>query len=121
MSVSHGGEVDEDAWVAGHEVDVLREEHRGVAVGIECKMIVVESACAGKEGGFAGEPTEDGKEGVVIAEQHAFGMPLNADDGFALGALDCFDDAVRGNGTDTESRGWLMHGLVMEGVDGEGG
>lgn len=47
-------------------------------------------------------------------------MPLYAEDGFVLAALDGFDDAVGGCCRDAEPLAGGADCLVVEGVDGEG-
>ena len=49
---------------------------------------------------------------------HALRMPLHAEHGLVLAALDGFDDAVGGGGHGTEVGARVGDGLVVEGVDG---
>ena len=110
----HLMEIDEDALVALLDAHALGEEHRGVAVGVEGEHTVMELLCLAPGGGTTDEPLE---EGCSLGE--ALGMPLDAEDGLVLAALDGLDDTVGGHGTDTETGSAIGHGLMVEAVDVE--
>ena len=117
----HFMEIDEDLGIALVEVDTLGEtlgfaallckEHGGVAVGVEGEDAVVDAVGLTEAGGFGDEPLEQGQS---VGE--ALGVPLDAEDGFELAALDGFDDAVGGGGHHAEFVASVADGLMMEGV-----
>ena len=105
-------QVDENLGVALVEVDAFGEEHGGVAVGVEGEYTVVDTVGGTVAGGFADEPLEEGQ-----SVGKAFGMPLDAEDGFVFIALHGFDDAVGGCGHGAEERTGVADSLMVEGVD----
>ena len=113
VSLGHFVQVDEDAWVAVVELDVLREKHRRVAVGVEGQRAAVHVAGLAVGGGFADEPVEEGR----ALFRKTFGMPLYADDALMLCALHGLDDAVLGVGDGTETGAGVVYRLMVEGVD----
>ena len=116
-AVGHIGQVDEDALVAGVEIDMLVEEHGRVAMGVEGEMGVVELPGMGIATGFADEPAEDGHHALVAPEDETLRMPLHAEHGLVLRALHSLDDAVGRCGSHTEARCRLTHRLMVEAVD----
>ena len=55
----HLVQIDEYAWVALVEMDVLVEEHRCVAVAVEGEDTAVYAPCLSVVGGFVCEPAEE--------------------------------------------------------------
>ena len=105
-------QVDAYLRVALVEMDVLWEEHGGVAVGVEGEHAVVHLMGVVIGQCLLDEPMEQGH-----ALFQTLRMPLHTDDGFVFVALHGLDDVVGRLGGDAELRSSLAHSLMMEAVD----
>ena len=115
----HGVHIDAHVGVACGEVGAPAVEHGGVAVGVEGVDVAVQAAHGAKTLTLLDEMSEQGRHGAVALSSVAFGVPLHADDALALGALHGFCHAVGTACRDVQVGSGLVHGLVVEGVDGE--
>ena len=113
--LGHLMEIDEDLRVAMVETDFLREEHRGVAVGVERQHTVVHAMGLTVTPGLSDKPPEE-RQTIL----QTFRMPLHTEDWLILRTLHGLDDAIGRGGDDTELITGVIDSLVVEGVDGEG-
>ena len=110
----HLMEIDQNLRITMVEMNSLREEHRGIAMGIEREHTLMGMTSLTIAAGLANEPLEKGQ-----TVGHTLRMPLHADDRLILTALYRLDDAVGRFGDDAELAAWLFYCLVVEGVDEE--
>ena len=108
----HLMKIDQDLRVTMVEVNTLREEHRGVAMGVECQHAVMRMTSLTITASLSHEPLE--KRQTV---SQAFRMPLHTEDRLILAALDGLNDAVGRFGDDAELAARLLYSLMVEGVD----
>ena len=86
---------------------------------VECEQTAVQLACFGKGACFAHKPLEEGYHGAVASEYHALRMPLHAYHRLMFGAFHRLDESVGREGRHGEPGCRLLHGLMVEGVDGQ--
>ena len=106
-------QIDEDFGVALFEVDAFREEHRGIAMGVECQHPLVNLFGGTELVGLVDQPLEE-RQPVFT---QTFWMPLYAQYRFVLRALHRLDDTVGSSCCHAEAVARATDGLMVEGVD----
>ena len=114
----HFEEVHLEQRVASTEVDVLSEEHRCVAMGVEREDRMMHTFRTLEQLRFIHDPGEDIATGVPGVAQ-TFGMPLHSENRLVLRGLHGLYHSVGRPCRHSEARGHLTYGLVMERVDGQ--
>ncbi len=104
-ALGHLVQVVEYAVVALLETHALREEHRGVAMGVEGEDALVQLLGHVEVVGLVHQPAEQG----LSLLPHPFGVPLHTHDGFELGTRDGLDDTVGRRRRHAEARARLRH------------
>ncbi len=104
-------EIDENTRITLFEVDALREEHRGVAMGVEGEDAVVKLMRLAIVHSLLDQPLEERQTTL-----HTLGMPLYTQDGLVFAALHCLYDAIGGCGNDTELGTGVADRLMVEAI-----
>ena len=110
-SFRHFLQINEDLRVTLVKVNPLREEHRGVAMGVEREHPIMHTVGLTVGTRLTHEPLEEG-----LPRFKTLRMPLHTQHRFILTALHRLNDAVRRTSYDTEPWTWLRNGLMMERV-----
>ena len=109
-AVCHLVQVNEDAAVSPVEVYSLWEEHRCVAMRVDCHHLVVQSLCLVEFSGTFHEPSEERQS--VVAEP--FRMPLHSEDALVFAALHSLYHPVFCPCRRLHPPAAAAHGLVVE-------
>ena len=111
--ISHLVKINEDARVAMIKVNSLREEHRCIAMGVECENFIMQLLSNTKLTCLFYKPTEY----LLSILLQPFWMPLHTENRLVLAALYGLDDVVGRTGNDTEALAGLAHCLMMKRID----